>query len=161
MTTLRRSCALAAFALSIVGCKQETAITPTATMPLTQADGEKVANAFIAELSSLDGARIKAVYDPAVAGFNTDSAPLASDRATWDKNEEGFIAAKFDRITSKDRKIQILGSDIVVLSGTWDLASTVLPTNVATVRCTDVFHRGTAGKWLVINEHCSIVPKPA
>ena len=87
------------------------------------------------------------------------TAPLVTDRPTWDKNQDGFAAAKLDKAVRKQREIQILGADTFIMSGLWALTSSAVPANAMTVRCTDVFHRDPAGKWPIVNEHCSVAPK--
>ena len=45
------------------------------------------------------------------------------------------------------------------MSGMWDIRSSAKPDGDATVRCTDIFQRTPAGKWPIVNEHCSVAPK--
>ena len=109
----------------------------------------------------MDARRIKALYDPAVIGFDFASAPLTTDRATWDKAQDACAAAKIDGAVQKQRVVQVLAPDIVVMSGVWDLRSSAIPANDGPIRCTDIFHKDAAGAWPIVNEHCSLVPKPA
>ena len=45
------------------------------------------------------------------------------------------------------------------MSGTWQMTSSKTPANNGAVRCTDVFQKDASGKWPIVNEHCSTVPK--
>ena len=162
MRALTSSALIALAAASLAGCQPAVAPTATATGPvLSEADAGKIADATVATWTSMDAARIKALYAPSVVGFDFAYGPLVTDRAAWDKNQDGFAAAKIDRAEMKDRKIQVLDAATFVMSGAWDLFSKALPKNNAAIRCTDVFHKDAAGNWPIVNEHCSAVPKTA
>ena len=126
---------------------------------LSEAELGRIADRTEAEWASMDAARIKALYAPQVVGSDVTTAPLATDRPTWDKQQDAFAAAKLDKIVETSRKIQILAPDIFVLSGMGDLTSAAVPANNATMRFTDVFQKQADGSWLIVNEHVSIAPK--
>ena len=108
---------------------------------------------------STDAAKIKALYAPSVEAYDFVAPGLAPDRAEFDKRQDAFAAAKLDGAKQVERKIQVLSPDVFVMSGTWDLSSSTMPANNATVRCTDVFQKDASGNWTIVNEHCSPVPK--
>ncbi|MEO7240284.1 MAG: nuclear transport factor 2 family protein [Sphingomicrobium sp.] len=142
----------------------EKAATPAANSvdatAINEADAEKLADNMVASWQSQDAARIKALYSSDVVAFDYASPALTTDRAAFDKNQDAFAANKIDKITQVERKIQIPDADDFIVSGAWDDHSAI-PANNGRFRCTDVFHKQVDGKWLIINEHCSAVPKAA
>ena len=109
----------------------------------------------------MDAARIKALYGPNVAGFDFAAGPLVGDRAGWDKNQEGYAAMKIDKVNVVGKHIQILDSATFIVTSVTEDLSTANPKSNGLVRCTDVYHRDEQGKWPIVNEHCSAMPKPA
>jgi ketosteroid isomerase-like protein len=151
--------AFAALAFSASACQQAAPGTATAT-PVSEADAGKIADATVAGWTSMDAAKIKALYAPSIVGFDYTIGPLSTDRATWDKAQDLFAAAKIDSAVQTARKIQIVAPDVFVVSGTWDVKSSSTPANDGTVRCTDVYQKDASGHWPIVNEHCSAMPKP-
>jgi hypothetical protein len=151
--------ALSTIALAASGCHKaaDTAATP----PVSEADAAKVADATVAAWTSMDPTKIKALYGPSVVGFDYAIGPLSTDRVTWDRAQDIFAAAKIDGAVQVSRKIQILDSDVFVVSGVWDVTSSTMPASNGTVRCTDVYQRDANGHWPIVNEHCSAMPKAA
>lgn len=148
----------AAVACVLLGaCQKED--TPAANVAVDEVEAAKVFDATVAAWGSMDAAKIKALYAPDVAGFDYSHAPLVTDRATWDKNQDGFAAAKLDTISVVEKKIQLLGPDAFVVSSTADGKSTAMPKNNAAFRCTDVYQRQPDGNWLIVNENCGAPPK--
>ena len=154
-----RTAALLATLAALGACKQDLAPAATApTATISAADADKIADATVAAWTSMEAGRIKALYAPGIVGFDFMTAPLVADRATWDKKQEGYAAAKMDVAEVKERKVQPLTADIFVMSGRWKLSSRANPKHNAVIRCTDVFHRDTEGNWPIVNEHCSTEP---
>ena len=156
--------ALIALVLALAGCDHApsgvaaTAPTPT---PISEAEAGKIADTTVATWLSMDAGKIKAMYAPNVAGFDSTIGPLANGKAAWDKMQDGFVTAKMDGSTQKERVIQVLDADTFVMSGTWDVTSSAIPANNSALRCTVVYEKDAAGAWLIANEHCSAVPVPA
>lgn len=123
---------------------------------VTEVEAAKAFDATIVAWQSADAATIKAQYAPDVAGFDF-LGPLVTDRATWDRNQEAFAAAKIDKIVIKDKKIQLLGPDAFVVSSYCDDTSSSANSSAA-FRCTDVYTRRAGGPWLIVNENCSSTP---
>jgi ketosteroid isomerase-like protein len=143
------------------GCDKAESLKPAATAQaaLSDADATKVADATVEVWKSTDATKIKALYAPSVEAYDFVAPGLAPDRAEFDKRQDAFAAAKLDGAKQVERKIQVLSPDVFVMSGTWDLSSSTMPANNATVRCTDVFQKDASGNWTIVNEHCSPVPK--
>ncbi len=144
--------------LAAAGC-QPAATTPAAAPALTEADANAQADAMVAVWESKDAAKIKSLYTPDVVAFDYAYGPLETDRATFDKAQDVFAAAEIDKETQVSRKIQILSADTFIVSGVWDGHSNTKPASNGLVRCTDVFHKDAAGTWMIVNEHCSAMPK--
>ncbi len=145
-------------ALGATGCqKAKVAVAPAA---VTEAEAGKVFDATVAAWQSMDAAKVKALYAPDVTGFDYTNGPLVPDRATWDKNQDAFVAAKLDKVNVVAKKIQLLGNDAFVVSSQSEGTSTALPANNTTFRCTDVYLRDASGTWPIVNENCSPMPKP-
>jgi len=128
---------------------------------ISEADAAKVADATVKVWTSMDAAKIKALYAPSVEAYDFAAATLSKDRTEFDKRQDGFAAEKLDAASQVERKIQILSPTVFVMSGTWQMTSSAAPANNGAVRCTDVFQQDQTGNWPIVNEHCSMVPKPA
>ena len=162
MKTAISICAIVLAATATASCnKAESAKAAPAAAAMSDADAAKLADATVDVWKSMDAAKIKALYAPSVEAFDFAAPTLSKDRAEFDKRQDVFAAAKLDGATQVERKIQILSPDVVVMSGTWNMTSSSTPANNGAVRCTDVFQKDAAGKWPIVNEHCSTVPKPA
>jgi len=143
----------------LMGCNQAT--TPQTPAVVSEAEAGEVFDAALSAWQSMDEAKMKALYAPDFVGFDFTLAPLITDRAEWDKVEDGYAAAKIDALNVSARKIQLLGPDAFVASFSAEATSTALPQNNGPFRCNDVFHRDAAGAWLIVNEHCSVLPEAA
>ena len=139
----------------LAGCQQEK----PAPVPqkISESDAEIIANRNEVEFASTDAARIEAVYAPDVVAFDAVSMPLITDRTRFDALQKEFAAQKFDSISDRERKIQVLDPDTFIVSGTSDLASTTVPGNRATMRYTQVYEKQQDGNWRIVNEHISTV----
>ena len=152
--------AAAASCVVLGGCqKAETA--PAAVAAVTEVEAGKLADAMVKTWESKDAAKIKALYAPTVVAFDYAYGPLEEDLATFDKAQDVFAAAQIDSEEQISRKIQLLDADTFVVSGVWNGTSKAKPENNGQVRCTDVFQKDAAGAWMIVNEHCSQMPKAA
>jgi ketosteroid isomerase-like protein len=125
---------------------------------ISDSDAAKVTDAMVATWQSMDATKIDALYAPDVIGFDSSAAPLSTDRANWTKLQQGFAAMKFDHVAVTQSKTQILDGDDFIFSSVSNLTSTSGSIKALSLRCTDVFHKQSEGKFLVVNEHCSTVP---
>jgi ketosteroid isomerase-like protein len=145
----------------LAGCQQAAAPADTTAAAITEAEASKVFDGTVAAWQSMDPAKVKAIYAPDVAGFDYSAPGLVSDRATWDKNQDAFAAAKLDSVKVSDKKIQILDGDNFIVTSLSQGTSTATPANNTTFRCTDVYHRQAGGEFAIVNEHCSGPPQDA
>ena len=152
--------AAASFAL-LGACQKTEDVMETASAPVSEAEAAKLADAMVKGWESKDAATIKALYAPGVVAFDYANGPLEEDRATFDKAQDVFAAAQIDSEEQISRKIQLLDADTFVVSGVWNGTSKAKPENNGEVRCTDVFQKGADGVWIIVNEHCSQMPKAA
>ncbi|GAC1573493.1 MAG: hypothetical protein NVS3B5_03120 [Sphingomicrobium sp.] len=127
--------------------------------PISKADAQTVTDATLATWGSMDAAKIDALYSPDVVGFDVFAAPLSTDRANWTKNQKGFAEAKFDKVNVTSSNTQILGDDDFIFSSVSTFNSTAGSLKSLAIRCTDVLHKHDDGKYLIVNEHCSVPPK--
>lgn len=152
--------AAAASCVMLAGCqKAETA--PAVAAAISEGEAGKLADAMVATWESKDAAKIKALYAPTVVAFDYAIGPLEQDRATFDKAQDAFAAAEIDSEEQVARNIQLLDADTFVVSGVWNGTSKAHPEANGQVRCTDVFQKGADGAWIIVNEHCSQMPKAA
>ena len=93
--------------------------------------------------------------------FRASSATARREKQSFDKAQDVFAAAQIDSEEQISRKIQLLDADTFVVSGVWNGTSKAKPENNGEVRCTDVFQKGADGAWIIVNEHCSQMPKAA
>lgn len=161
MKNLISTCAIALIAVGATAChKAEAPKASTSTeTSFSEADAAKVADDTVKVWTSMDAAKIKALYSPSVVAYDFAAAALPKDRAEFDKRQDDFAAAKLDGASQVERKIQVLSPNSFVMSGTWNMTSSTKPAGNGGIRCTDVFQNDT-GKWTIVNEHCSMVPKP-
>jgi uncharacterized protein (TIGR02246 family) len=163
MKALTRKSALAALLVAstaIAACNQKAA-APAPAAAVSEADATAAADATQAAWTTMDVAKIDAVYAPDVVGFDPADPPLSTTWDNWHKLQQGFAAMKFDGISVPDRKIQLLDDDTFVVSGTGNLTSTAGEMKAATMRFTDVYEKQADGRWLIVNEHVSFAPTKA
>ena len=153
--------AAAAASCALLGACQKAETAPAAVAAVTETEAVKLADAMVKTWESKDAAKIKALYAPTVVAFDYAYGPLEEDRATFDKAQDVFAAAQIDSEAQISRNIQILDADTFVVSGVWNGTSKAKPENNGQVRCTDVFQKGTDAAWIIVNEHCSQMPKAA
>ena len=157
---MNRLSTMAAISIALAGCTKTTTTTTVSTKnTFSESDAAKIADDTVVVWKSMDAAKINAAYAPEIAGFDMALPTLISDRATWKKATDGFAAAKIDGIEATGRKIQVLNADTFIVSQSDKITSSSRPKNNAAVRCTDVFEKAVDGRWLIVNEHCSVEPK--
>jgi ketosteroid isomerase-like protein len=160
MRTIRSAgLALASVAL-LAGCNsgQQTGQDSKPAGKISNAQAQAIAQATVETWESGDADRIKALYAPTIIGYDSGAPAMSTDRATWDKLQEAFAAAKFDRIDVTKRAIQLLDGDTFVVTHEGTDASSTEPGVTWPFRCTEVFQKAEAGRWLIVNENCSIPP---
>lgn len=149
---------MSAALVSLTGCQKAEVAVP-APQKLSESDAQMMVNRNEVEFRSADAARIKAAYTPDVVAFDPGVPELMTDRAAFDKAQDAFAAQKYDGLTNKERKIQVVDADTIIVSGTAELSSSTVPANYALMRYTQVYGKQGDGKWLIVNEHLSAAPK--
>lgn len=163
MKTLTRKTALTALLVvssAVAACNQKAA-APTPAATVSEADAAATADAAQTAWTSMDVAKIEAPYARDIVAFDPMAQPLSTSWDSWHKLQQGFAAMKLDKVSVPDRKIQLVDSDTFVVSGTAHFTSTDGPMKAAAMRITDVYHKQADGRWLIVNEHVSMVPAPA
>jgi ketosteroid isomerase-like protein len=126
---------------------------------ISQKQAESIADRMVETWESGDAARIKALYAPTIIGYDSGAPTMSTNRSTWDKLQDGFATAGFDRIDVNKRVIQILDSDTFVITHEGTDVSSKTAGVAWPFRCTEVFQKGRGGRWQIVNENCSVPPK--
>jgi len=157
MKSIVSKAVLISAAAVLAACSQKTAEPAAPAAAVTEADAAAAADATQAAWVTMDAAKIEAPYAKDIVAFDPVEAPLSTTWDNWHKLQEGFAAAKFDKVDVADRKIQLLDSDTFVVSGTGTMTGSGEPKS-AVMRFTDVYQKQADGKWLIVNEHVSMAP---
>lgn len=162
MTSLTSKAGLAALiaaATALSACTQQAAApAPAQAEAVSEADAAAVADAAQAAWTTMDAAKIEAVYAPDIVAFDPGEAALSTSWDNWHKLQQGFAAMKLDKVSVPDRKIQLLDANTFIVSGTGNFTSTDGAVKSAAVRFTDVYRKQADGRWLIVNEHASLAP---
>ena len=135
---------------------------PQSTAPkvkLTEAEAIRIATAPMADWDKMGTQALDSQYASDAIGFEPNTVSLVAGSAAWLKINKDLLAMKFDKVTVRERKVQILSDDIFILTSETDMSSSDGPVKATTWRCTDVFQRKSDGKFRTVNEHCSYPPK--
>jgi len=154
MKRLGTTVALATFAVG--GCNSATS-TSIARIPETEAAA--AADATQRAWISMNPLTIESVYARDIVGFDPTQPELSATWDNWAKLQAGFAGMQLDAIKVDDRKIQVLDDKDFVVSGTGVMTSSQGKTKTVSLRFTDVYHKQDNGKFLIVNEHVSLVPK--
>jgi ketosteroid isomerase-like protein len=161
MTSLTRKAAfglLCAASTAMTACNREAPVAPAAAAAVSEADAAAAADAAQAAWTSMDAAKIEAVYAPEIVAFDPGAPALSTSWDNWHKLQQGFAAMKLDKVSVPDRKLQLLDSNTFVASGTANFTSTNGAVKKLALRFTDVYRKQADGRWLIVNEHASIAP---
>lgn len=150
--------ALIAATTAMAGCNQKASPPAAPAAAVSEADAAAVADAAQAAWTTMDAAKIEAVYAPEIVAFDPAAPALSTSWDNWHKLQQGFAAMKLDKVNVPDRKIQVLGPDTFIVSGTGNFTSTDGAVKSAAVRFTDVYRKQADGRWLIVNEHASMAP---
>jgi hypothetical protein len=144
--------------LALAGCQK----APSGLAPVTEAEATKIAEAAEATFTTGDIKRIMSQYSPKAVMIDAANPIPSADRKVQTGWANNFISMKPGDYRVVDRRIQLVGGDAFVSSGTETFtvaAGQARPT--VSARFTDVFQRGTDGRWTIIHEHVSMPPTPA
>jgi ketosteroid isomerase-like protein len=152
---------LAAVAVAtLAGCQKPADQTAAASKPkLTAAEALKIANSTTTDFDTKNTQAFDAMYALDAIGFEPHTEGIVADHAEWRKINQDLLAMKYDKITVREYKVQIINDDNFLLTSESDMTSTDGPVKASRWRCTDLFQRRSEDKWLIINEHCSMPPK--
>lgn len=164
MTFLTRTAAfglLLAASTAMASCNQKEAVpaAAAAATAVSEADAAAAADASEAAWTTMDAAKVEAVYAPGIVAFDPGDPSLSTTWASWHRLQQGFAAMKLDKVSVPDRKIQLLDSDTFIVSGTATFTSTGGAMKSVVLRITDVYQKQPDGRWLIVNEHVSMAPQ--
>jgi ketosteroid isomerase-like protein len=158
--SLALSASLCALTVPTACWAQDAPASPPAAMKISDSDAAAAADAAQAAWASMDAAKIDSVYASNVVGFDPVEPPLSTERTNWTKLQQGFAEMKFDHVDLPNRTIQVLDDTTFIVSGTANFTSKDGPVKAMPMRFTDVYQKQADGKFLIVNEHVSQVPKP-
>jgi hypothetical protein len=142
---------------ALIACKPVTGTHAA----VTAVEAEGIAEQAEASFTTGDlGAIMRQYADSAVMIDATDPVP-STDRKVQTGWARNFVSMKPADYKVPDRRIQLLGPDAFVSSGTETFtvaAGAVRP--IVSARFTDVFQRQRDGSWRIIHEHVSMPPQP-
>src|SRR5581483_11570178 len=111
---------------TVAGCQKQVApqaATADSGATISESNAAAAADVTQAVWASQNAAKIDALYARDIVGFDPMEAQLSTDRGQWTKLQQGFVGMKFDHADVRDRKIQMLGDDEFIVSGTATLTS--------------------------------------
>ena len=151
----KRSFAIAATALALVGCQK----APSGQPPVTRAEAEKIAKAAEASFTLGDTGKIMDQYADGAAMIDASSPQPSADRKVQTGWARAFTSMKPADYHVTGREIRLLGVDAFVSSG-MEVFTVAAGAGRPTVsaRFTDVFQRQADGKWKIVAEHVSMPP---
>jgi ketosteroid isomerase-like protein len=145
-------------ATALAGCR----VQQGAHSPVTEAEATAIAERAEATFTSGDVNAIMNQYANGAVMFDASHSAATTDRKVQTGWANTFISMKPANYHVPDRKIQILGPDAFVSSGTEIFtvqAGAANPT--VSARFTDVFQRQRDGSWKIVHEHVSMPPTAA
>ena len=145
-------------AIALAGCRNQQG----AHSPVTEAEANAIAERAEATFTSGDVNAIMNQYANGAVMFDASHPAASTDRKVQTGWAQSFVSMKPANYHVPDRKIQIVGPDAFVSSGTEVFtvqAGTANPT--VSARFTDVFHRQRDGSWKIVHEHVSMPPTTA
>ena len=155
---MRLVIATAIAAAALTACKPAPGNRP----PVTQAEAVRIAEQAEASFTTGDVNAIMRHYaDNAVMIDAAGPAPSADRKVQtgWARN---FVSMQPAEFTVPDCRIQLLGPDAFISSGTetFTVAAGAARPRVS-ARFSDVFQRQKDGAWKIVHEHVSVLPSPA
>lgn len=151
--------AVASIALVLLtGCVKK----PGEHAPVTEAEATSIAEKAEASFTTGNVDAIMAQYANGAVMIDASNAAPSTDRTVQTGWAKAFVSMKPTDYHVPDRRIQLLGPDAFISSGTETAtieAGTARPTISA--RFTDVFQRQRDGSWKIVHEHVSMPPTAA
>lgn len=128
------------------------------TDPVTEAQAKSVVQDFAGALESLNLATVDKWYADDIVAFDAGDPDRISGKVSMHVANARFLDMKFDDVEMPDPRIQILGPDMFIASGTSRFSSSTGKVKEADIRYTEVFRRQSDGSWKSVHEHIDFVP---
>jgi ketosteroid isomerase-like protein len=128
--------------------------------PVTEAEAAMIADETQTTWASRNVPAIESRYAKTVIGFDPADPKISTTWENWDRLQKELVSQQFDVISVPDRRIQVLDGDTFVVTGTGTLKQAADPRKVSDFRFTDVYQRQDTGRFVIVNEHVSLTPKP-
>ena len=150
--------------IPIIALAALAACKPTAgTRPaVTETEAARIAEQAEATFTSGDLNAIMRQYANSAVMIDASAPAPSADRKVQTGWTRAFVSMQPADYKVPDRRIQLLGPDAFVSSGTETFtvgAGAARPT--VSARFTDVFQRQKGGDWKIVHEHVSMPPTPA
>ncbi len=141
--------------LAIGGCKP----APSSHNAVTEAEAARIAERAEATFSTGDVNAIMRQYADGAVMIDASHAAPSTDRKIQTQWAQSFVSMKPADYHVPDRRIQIVGPDAFVNSGTeiFTVAAGSARPSIS-ARFTDVFQRQSDGSWKIVHEHVSMPP---
>ena len=155
---MRLVIATAIAAAALTACKPATGTRP----PVTEAEAVRIAEQTEASFTSGDVNAIMRHYADSAVMIDAAAPAPSADRKVQTGWARNFVSMQPAEFTVPDRRIQLLGPDAFISSGTetFTVAAGAARPRVS-ARFSDVFQRQKDGAWKIVHEHVSMVPSPA
>lgn len=144
------------FALILLGaCKPATGTRP----PVTEAEAVRIAETAEASFTTGDVNAIMRHYADSAVMIDAASPAPSADRKVQTGWAGNFVSMQPAEYTVPDRRIQLIGADAFISSGTetFTVAAGAARPRVS-ARFSDVFQRQKDGAWKIVHEHVSVLP---
>ena len=144
--------------VALAGCKQ----APTDHRAVTAPEAAKIAEQAEASFTTGDVAAIMRQYADSAVMIDASNPTPSADRKVQTGWAQSFASMQPADYSVPDRRIQLLGPDAFISSGTETftvVAGAARPS--VSARFTDVFQRQKDGSWKIVHEHVSMPPTPA
>ncbi len=148
----------------VIGLAALAACKPAATgtrAAVTEAEAVRIAEQAEASFTSGDVDAIMRHYANSAVMIDAAGPTPSADRKVQIGWARDFVSMKPAAFTVPDRRIQLLGPDAFISSGTetFTVAAGAARPRVS-ARFSDVFQRQNGGEWKIVHEHVSVVPQP-
>ena len=151
-------------ALALAACQQPTPPAAEPSVPVavapTKAEAVALFDRYAATLAANDPVAITAQFTPDAVVLSTTTNDIIKTAEAELKDATAFTTLKATPVLNA-REVQVLDADTVVTTAimTFDFKRGARATWVA-MRVTDIFQKQSDGRWLIVNEHLSPMPKP-
>ena len=135
---------------------------PSGQPPVTEAQAARIAETAEASFTTGDANKVMAQYAEGAVMIDAAAPTPSADRKVQTGWARNFVSMQPADYSVPDRRIQLLGPDAFISSGTetFTVAAGAARPRVS-ARFTDVFQRQKDGAWKIVHEHVSMLPQPA